>query len=67
MLCEVHNAELKKSKAYFVKCFKANTDIYQWIFGIDGLFKESHMYRIKQDGEKLFNIMVESKKHLIHK
>ena len=25
------------------------------------------MYRINQDGEKLFNIMVESKKYLIHK
>ena len=64
--CEVHNAASAKSKAYFIKCFKANPHA-QWIFGIDGLPKESHMYRINQDGQKLFDIMVESKKYLIHK
>ena len=64
--CEIHNAASAKSKAYFIKCFKANPHA-QWIFGIDGLPKESHMYRINQDGQKLFDIMVESKKYLIHK
>ena len=36
----------------------------RWVFGIDGLPKDSCMYRINQDGEKLFDIMLESKKHL---
>ena len=64
--CEIHNAASQKSKEYYIKCFKANPDAH-WVFGIDGLPEESHMYRINQDGEKLFNIMVESKKYLIHK
>lgn len=61
--CEIHNAASQKSKEYFIKCFKANPHA-QWIFGIDGLPEESHKYRVNQDGKKLFNIMIESKKHL---
>ena len=64
--CEIHNAASQKSKEYYIKCFKANPDAH-WVFGIDGLPEESHMYRINQDGEKLFNIMIESKKYLKHK
>ena len=64
--CEIHNAASAKSKAYYIKCFKANPDAH-WVFGIDGLPEESNMYRINQDGEKLFNIMIESKKYLKHK
>ena len=64
--CEIHNAASAKSKEYYIKCFKANPDA-EWIFGIDGLPEESHMYRVNQDGEKLFNIMVESKKYLKNK
>jgi MoaA/NifB/PqqE/SkfB family radical SAM enzyme len=62
-IVEIHNAASQKSKEYFIKCFKANPHA-QWIFGIDGLPEESCLYRINQDGEKLFNIMIESKKHL---
>ena len=36
--------------------FNANSDAH-WIFGIDGLPKDSHKYRINQDGEFLFRIM----------
>jgi len=61
--CEVHNAASQKSLDWFVKCFKANPNA-NWIFGIDGLPEESCLYRINQDGVKLFNIMCESKKYL---
>ena len=62
-IVEIHNAASQKSKEYYIKCFKANPWA-QWWFGIDGLPEESNMYRINQDGKKLFNIMVEAKKHL---
>ena len=62
-IVEIHNAASQKSKQYFIKCFKANPHA-QWIFGIDGLPEESHKYRVNQDGKKLFNIMIESKKYL---
>ena len=63
ILVEVSTAASQKSKAFYIKCFKANP-LADWIFGIDGLPEESHKYRINQDGKKLFNIMIESKKYL---
>lgn len=63
---EVHNASSLKSKEWYIKAFKANTSA-RWVFGIDGLPESSHKYRINQDGVKLFNIMVESKKYLKNK
>jgi MoaA/NifB/PqqE/SkfB family radical SAM enzyme len=36
--------------------FDNNPDT-MWVFGLDGLPHESHLYRKKQDGEKLFKIM----------
>ena len=30
----------------------------EWIFAIDGLPKDSNKYRINQDGEKLYDIML---------
>ena len=59
----VHNASSTKSKEWYIQAFKANPDA-RWIFGIDGLPEESEMYRKNQDGVKLFNIMLESKKYL---
>ena len=61
--CEIHNAASQKSKEYYIKCFKANPDAH-WVFGIDGLPEESHKYRVNQDGQKLFEIMIESTKYL---
>lgn len=52
-----------KSKNWFVQAFKANPNA-SWFFGIDGLPKDSHIHRINQDGEKLYNIMIESTKYL---
>ena len=60
---EINTAASQKSKAWYIKCFKANP-LAEWLFGIDGLPEESNLYRINQDGEKLFNIMIESKKYL---
>ena len=60
---EIHNASSTKSLKWYQKAFEANPDA-QWIFSIDGLPKDSHIYRINQDGEKLFNIMKEAKKYL---
>ena len=59
----VHNASSTKPKNWYIKAFKANPNA-KWVFGIDGLPEESHKYRVNQDGIKLFNIMIESKKHL---
>ena len=59
----VHNASSVKSKEWYIQAFKANPDA-RWTFGIDGLPEESEKYRKNQDGVKLFNIMLESKKYL---
>jgi len=61
----IHNASSAKSKSWYIKAFQANPTA-RWIFGIDGLPEESCLYRVNQDGEKLFNIMLESKKHLLN-
>ena len=59
----IHNASSAKPKQYYIKCFKAHPTA-RWVFGIDGLPEESNMYRINQDGKKLFDIMLEAKKIL---
>ena len=61
--CQVHSASSHKPEKAFIECFEANPDA-EWIFGIDGLPEESHKYRINQDGEKLFRMMLEAKKIL---
>jgi len=53
----VHTAASHKTKDWYEKAFKANIEA-TWIFGIDGLPKNSHRYRVNQDGEKLFEIML---------
>jgi hypothetical protein len=60
----VHNASSAKSKEWYVEAFKSNIKA-RWVFGIDGLPETSCLYRVNQDGVKLFNIMIESKKYLI--
>lgn len=59
----VHNASSLKPHHWYIKAFKANP-LAKWIFGIDGLPEQSHTYRINQDGKKLYDLMVESKKYL---
>ena len=60
----LHTASSYKPMSWYVKAFQAHPSA-RWIFGIDGLPAESCLYRKNQDGEKLFKVMVESKKYLI--
>jgi MoaA/NifB/PqqE/SkfB family radical SAM enzyme len=59
----VHNASSQKPKDWYIKAFKAHPKA-KWIFAIDGLPEESNMYRINQDGQKLYEIMLMSKEYL---
>ena len=52
----VHTAASHKSMDWYIKAFDANKSAI-WEFGIDGLPKDSHKYRINQDGEYLFEVM----------
>jgi MoaA/NifB/PqqE/SkfB family radical SAM enzyme len=60
----VHNASSTKSKEWYIEAFKTNVNA-RWVFGIDGLPETSCSYRVNQDGVKLFNIMIDSKKYLL--
>ena len=66
IIVEVHVASSFKSKEFFIEAFNAYPKA-EWIFGIDGLPENSHLYRVNQDGNKLYDIMLESKKILISK
>lgn len=59
----VHNASSQKPMKWYIKAFQAHPKA-KWIFAIDGLPEESNMYRINQDGQKLYEVMLEAKKHL---
>ena len=61
--CSVHVAASQKPKDFFLECFESNPTA-AWYFGIDGLPEDSHKYRIRQDGEKLFDMMLESKNYI---
>tara|TARA_B100000579_G_scaffold321683_1_gene271371 strand:- start:88 stop:1140 length:1053 start_codon:yes stop_codon:yes gene_type:complete len=54
---EVHTAATHKLESWWQEAFLANTNA-NWIFGIDGLPKDSHNYRKNQDGEFLFDMML---------
>jgi len=62
----VHNASSAKSQDWYIQAFQVNSEA-RWVFGIDGLPEQSHIYRVNQDGVKLFDIMKESKKYLTHR
>ena len=59
----VHNASSQKPMKWYIKAFQAHPRA-KWIFAIDGLPEESNMYRVNQDGKKLYEVMLEAKKHL---
>ena len=61
---KVQHSSSAKPHSWYIKAFKINPFV-TWHFSIDGLPKDSHKYRINQNGEKLFNIMKESTKYLI--
>ena len=52
----VHTAASHKPIDWYIEAFDANKSAI-WEFGIDGLPKDSHKYRINQDGEYLFEVM----------
>ena len=63
---QVHVASTHKPDDFFVEAWKANPNT-QWWFGMDGLPKDSHKYRVNQDGELHFKRMIEAKKYLKNK
>jgi MoaA/NifB/PqqE/SkfB family radical SAM enzyme len=60
---EIHTASSYMPFDWYIKAFKSNRDA-KWVFSIDGLPEQSHLYRVNQDGVKLFNVMVEAVKYL---
>lgn len=62
----VHVAATGKPKSWWIQAFMLSMkhDV-TWIFGIDGLPKDSHKYRINQDGEFLYEMMVKCAKYKI--
>ncbi len=52
----LNTAASHKPIKWYKEAFEANSKAY-WIFGVDGLPKDSHKYRIHQDGPKLFEVM----------
>lgn len=63
---EVHTASSHKPNDWYVEAWQTYPGA-RWIFAIDGLPHQSHKYRINQDGIKLFNLMLESRKYLERK
>ena len=62
-ISQVHNASTHKPDSFFIKAWETNPEA-QWWFGIDGLPKDSHKYRVHQDGELHFKRAIMSKKYL---
>ena len=56
VLATIQHASAAKPYDWYMKAFKINPNA-RWRFSIDGLPKDSHKYRINQDGKKLFRIM----------
>ena len=53
---KVSTAASHKKSSWYKEAFLANKNA-KWVFGIDGLPKDSHKYRINQDGVHLFEMM----------
>ena len=56
----ISNAASHKPERWYEEAFDSYKEAY-WGFGIDGLPKDSHKYRIHQDGEFLFDMMLNAK------
>jgi len=53
---KISTAVSQKSMRWYESAFESNPKA-EWHFGLDGLPEESHLYRINQDGTKLFEVM----------
>ena len=62
----IQHASAAKPFNWYMKAFKVNPNA-KWRFSIDGLPKDSHKYRINQDGEKLFRVMKKCADMMINK
>lgn len=62
-LVSVHVASSFKPREWFIKAFEANPNA-SWWFGIDGWPEDSSKYRINQDGQKLYEVMLDAKRIL---
>tara|TARA_B100000900_G_C20574542_1_gene714774 strand:- start:890 stop:1501 length:612 start_codon:yes stop_codon:yes gene_type:complete len=55
----IHTAVAARPKMWWTKSFiMSRGKNIEWVFAIDGLPQDSHKYRVNQDGEKLFDIML---------
>ena len=55
---DVHNTASQRPERWYRKMFDISSGTkIAWRFGIDGLPKDSHKYRTRQDGQKLFDMM----------
>lgn len=52
----INTAASQRKMPWYEKAFDVNPDA-RWTFGVDGLPKDSHKYRINQDGEHLYEVM----------
>lgn len=59
----VYNAASQRPLKWYYDAFNSNPKA-EWIFGIDGLPKDSNKYRINQNGEKLFDVMSKATDYL---
>jgi len=57
---EISSAASQRPIKWYKRAFETY-DKAKWVFGIDGLPKDSHKYRIHQNGEYLFDIMLMAK------
>ena len=54
---DIHTAASHKKKEFYEEAFSVSGKNTTWIFGLDGLPKDSHKYRSNQKGEHLFEMM----------
>jgi len=57
---KVTTAASHRSESWYINAFESNPDV-KWTFGIDGPPNLSNIYRINQDGEHLFWMMLMAK------
>ena len=53
----IHTNGSGKTKEWWKEIFSASNNNIKWFFGVDGLPKDSHKYRINQNGEEVWEIM----------
>ena len=54
---DIHTATSHKKKDFYEEAFHLSCRKTTWIFGLDGLPEESHIYRINQNGVHLYEMM----------